>query len=104
VTESGKLMFRRALACGVAIACVGLLSACHSMRGGGCHKPGAYTTAENGAPLKIPPGLKSPDTTQALHVPELNEPEAPARKKGEPCLDAPPPYAVPKPAPLPPDA
>jgi uncharacterized lipoprotein len=81
---------------------VALLGGCRSLSGGdACHKPQPYVTAENGAPLKIPPGLKSPDTSQALRVPDLNEPEPPPRKKSDPCLDAPPPYAVPKPAPPP---
>ena len=98
---TGKL--NRSLACVVAVACMALIGGCKSLGGGGgtCHKPQAYSTAENGAPLKIPPGLKSPDTSQALHIPELNEPEPPPRKKTDPCLDSPPPYAVPKPPPPP---
>jgi len=45
--------------------------------------------------------LQAPDTSQALRVPDLNEPAPPPRKKGDPCLDAPPPYSIPKPAPEP---
>ena len=83
------------------IACAVLLGACHHWGGGTCYKPAAYALAENRPPLKVPPGLKAPDTGQALRIPDLNTPEPPPRKKGEPCLDAPPPYAVPKPAPTP---
>jgi len=48
------------------------------------------------APLKIPPGLDTPDTANALHIPALNTPAPPARKKADPCLDEPPPFNVPK--------
>ncbi len=48
-------------------------------------------------PLKIPPGLEAPDTTNALHLPQLNEPAPPPRTGQQPCLDEPPPYKVAKP-------
>ena len=103
MSESGISTFKRALACTLVVACVGLLGACRSMMGGGdaCHKPGAYVEAKDAPPLKIPPGFKAPDTAQALRIPALNEPAAPPRSKGDPCLDEPPPYSTPKPAPQP---
>jgi uncharacterized lipoprotein len=64
-----------------------------------CHKHQAYMSASSVAPLKIPPGLDLPDTTSALHIPDLKEPAAPQRKGKEPCLDEPPAYKVAKPAP-----
>lgn len=102
MSGSERRTLLRVSVCCVAFACMALLGACRALGGGGaCHKPQPYATAENGAPLKIPPGLKSPDTSQALRIPDLNEPEPPPPKKTDPCLDAPPPYATPKPAPQP---
>jgi uncharacterized lipoprotein len=98
VSKSDFVVFARVLARVGLVAGIVLLTACRSLgSSGACYKPAVYSTAENRPPLKIPPELKSPDTTQALRIPALKEPEPPARKKGEPCLDAPPPYAVPKP-------
>lgn len=62
-----------------------------------CHKKQPYMQASSIAPLKIPAGLDAPDTTNALHLPALNEPAAPARAGQQPCLDEPPPYKVAKP-------
>jgi hypothetical protein len=50
-------------------------------------------------PLKIPPGFDTPDSSNALKIPALNTPEQPRRGKKDPCLDAPPPFNVPKQAP-----
>ena len=81
------------------------LSACHPLRalraiGGTCHDPKkAYMKADSIAPLKIPPGLDNPDTTNALHIPALNEPAPPPRKVTDPCLEEPPPFQVAKQAP-----
>jgi uncharacterized lipoprotein len=61
-----------------------------------CHKKQPYTEAASVPPLKIPAGMDPPDTTNALHLPPLNEPAPPARKGHEPCLDEPPPYKVAK--------
>src|SRR5262245_46040834 len=81
------------------VAVVALVAAgCHSMRAKSCHNPQPYMDAKSVAPLQIPPGLDSPDTTNALRIPRLAEPERPARKGKDPCLDEPPPYNVPKPA------
>jgi uncharacterized lipoprotein len=66
-----------------------------------CHKPQPYMQATSVPPLIIPPGLDAPDTTSALRLPQLNQPAPPQRRGQEPCLDEPPPYKVPKPAPAP---
>jgi uncharacterized lipoprotein len=63
-----------------------------------CHNKQPYMAATSVPPLKIPPGLDVPDTTNALHIPDLKEPAAPPRKGKDPCLDEPPPYKVAKPA------
>ncbi len=80
------------------------LAGCHplqKLRGGGgaCHDTKPYMKAQSVAPLKIPPGLDSPDTANALHIPALNAPAPPPRKRTDPCLDEPPPFSVPKQAP-----
>ncbi len=77
------------------------ISGCNPVRtirnlGGTCHDPKPYQKASSIAPLKIPPGLDTPDTASALHVPTLNEPPPPARKGRDPCLDEPPSFVVPK--------
>ena len=72
-------------------------------KGNACNKPGAtvYGTAQSIAPLRTPPGLDAPDTHAALRIPELKEPAPPPRRSTDPCLDEPPPYAVPKTRPPP---
>jgi uncharacterized lipoprotein len=62
-----------------------------------CHKPQPYMNAQSVAPLQIPPGLDTPDTTNALRIPRLDAPPPPPRKGQEPCLDEPPPFNVQKP-------
>jgi len=75
-----------------------LLGGCHLLRSvGSCHKPQGYENATSVAPLKIPPGLDTPDTTNALRLPVLNEPAPPRRSGKDPCLDEPPPFKVAKP-------
>jgi uncharacterized lipoprotein len=66
-----------------------------------CHKKQAYEGAGSVPPLTIPPGMDPPDTTNALHLPKLNEPAPPPRTGKQPCLDEPPPYKVAKQAPAP---
>jgi uncharacterized lipoprotein len=92
---------------GYRVAVIGVLAAltglagCHPLQrlGGSCHDTKPYMKAGSIAPLKIPPGLDSPDTATALHIPALTAPEPPARKKTDPCLDEPPPFKIPKQAP-----
>jgi uncharacterized lipoprotein len=85
---------------GVAAALMGL-AGCHPLQRlrGSCHENKPYMKATSIAPLKIPPGLDTPDTTNALKIPALNTPEPPPRRKTDPCLDEPPPFNVPKQAP-----
>jgi uncharacterized lipoprotein len=81
------------------------LSGCHLIRGkiseNACNKPQPYQTQRSDPPLQIPPGFDTPDASNQLKLPALNQPAAPPRTTHEPCLDAPPPYKVPKPPPPP---
>lgn len=86
------------------IAVVVGLAGCHPLQhlrngGSACHDVKPYMRADSIAPLKIPPGLDTPDTANALHIPALNTPEPPPAKRTDPCLDAPPAFNVPKQAP-----
>ena len=96
-----KLMLKFGLICAVLLA----LAGCHSLRNRefSCHKKQPYMAATSVAPLKIPAGLDNPDTTNALHIPPLNEPAPPPRKGKQPCLDEPPSFKLP-PKPVPPQA
>ncbi len=77
--------------------CVVLLSACG--KGLSCKQDDSdYAGAVELPALKAPPGLDPPDTRNALKIPQLAEPER-KRGKNEPCLDEPPPFSTPKPAP-----
>ncbi len=91
---------KKSLALAASLSAVALLSACHPLRwfrsGGSCHETKPYTKAASVAPLKIPTGLDAPDTTNALHVPTLNEPAPPPRKPKDPCLEEPPPFQTAK--------
>lgn len=88
----------------VLVAGLTTLAGCHPIRALrtrelSCHHKQPYMAATSVAPLKIPAGLENPDTTNALHIPALNEPAPPARKGKEPCLDEPPSFKAPaKPA------
>ena len=90
---------------GIILAVVVGLEGCHPIQWFrnselSCHRKQTYMAATSVQPLKIPAGLDTPDTTNALHIPPLNEPAPPARKGKEACLDEPPPFkAPPKPAP-----
>jgi uncharacterized lipoprotein len=86
----------------LSVAVVLIAAGCRS-GGNVCEKPGIYTQAQSTAPLRIPVGLQTPDTRQALRIPELNTPEPPPRRKGEACLDEPPKYTNPT-GPKPPPA
>ena len=88
---------------GVLLAVSLALAGCHPIRAlksraYSCHNKQPYTAATSVAPLKIPPGLDVPDTTNGLKIPDLNEPAPPPRKGHDPCLDEPPPFKVVKPA------
>jgi uncharacterized lipoprotein len=74
------------------------LMGCHSLRsaGGTCNENKPYMKAASVAPLKIPPGLDMPDTASALHIPALNTPDLPPRKKTDACLDEAPEFKTPK--------
>ena len=74
------------------------LGGCHALGANSCHARQPYTNAKSVAPLKVPPGLDSPDTSSALRIPSLNEPAPPPRKGKQPCLDEPPPFKVRQPA------
>lgn len=93
---------------GIILAVVVGLAGCHPIRAFrnselSCHRKQPYMASTSVPPLKIPAGLDTPDTTNALHIPPLNEPAPPLRKGKEPCLDEPPPFKVP-PKPAPPQA
>ena len=63
-----------------------------------CKEPEGYSQAAvEGANLKIPAGLESPDTRSALRIPDLNTPAPPPRTEAQGCLDQPPSYTVNKP-------
>jgi|SRR5690242_21836136 uncharacterized lipoprotein len=99
-----KLLLKLGLICAVLVG----LAGCHplqSLRGRelSCHKKQAYMAATSVPPLKIPAGLDTPDATNALRIPPLNEPAPPPRKGKEPCLDEPPSFKLP-PKPTPPQA
>jgi uncharacterized lipoprotein len=83
----------------LALALIGPLCGCQHFRrvANTCNKkPTMYANADSIASLKVPPGIDRPDTHAALKIPTLNEPAPPRRTVKDPCLDAPPLYAVPK--------
>ena len=85
----------------VALALLATLAGCHPFRtlsklGGSCHDVKPYLNAKSVPPLQVPPGLEPADTSSALRIPKLNEPEPPRRGEKDPCLDEPPPFATPK--------
>jgi uncharacterized lipoprotein len=91
---------------GILLAVSFALTGCHPIRALrsrelSCHRKQPYMAATSATPLKIPAGLDNPDTTNALHIPPLNEPAPPARKGKEPCLDEPPSFKLPPKAPAP---
>ena len=81
----------------VFFAAATLLSGCHivSRLNPDCHVRQEYQQAAQVAPLKVPEGLDSPNTKDALVIPTVElAPPAPGPK--DTCLDVPPRY---KPAP-----
>ena len=93
------MKFRAAVLCLAGLLL--LLGGCKSLRGSSCNKRQPYQSAYSVAPLKIPAGLEGLDTSTALKLPPLHEPDPPALTTKDPCLDVPPSFKVPKPAPLP---
>jgi uncharacterized lipoprotein len=86
------------------LAALWALAACHPIQrirdaGTSCRVNRPYQRAASVAPLKIPAGLDTPENANALHIPALNEPEPPPRNPKDPCLDEPPSFSIPKPAP-----
>jgi hypothetical protein len=84
----------------LAAVCATLLCSCatlhrwtHRTPAPGCHEPAFNGNSDTRAPLKVPEGLSAPDTTGAVKIPALNEPEA-RRGKNDPCLDMPPNYGT----------
>lgn len=91
-------MTLRPMLLSLACAALALATGCRGVVGGSCHKPQAYADAGNLPSLRMPAGLDGPDTSEALEVPPLNEPEVKLDPDG-PCLEAPPAIVAP---PLPP--
>jgi len=98
---STSFLTRQRLALLCVFAAVLGLTGCQHLRnlGGSCHDTKPYMKARSIEPLKIPPGFDTPDSSNALKIPALNTPAPPPRGKKDPCLDAPPPFNVPKQAP-----
>ena len=74
-----------------------LMSGCHlfSKLNPDCHSPQEYQHALSAAPLKVPAGLDSPNTTGALVIPAVADAPPPPGPHDS-CFDVPPRY---KPAP-----
>jgi uncharacterized lipoprotein len=71
----------------------------HSAKNELCKEPEGYAQAAEAKALTVPAGLESPDTRNALRIPDLTTPPPPPRTKGQGCLDEPPSYTVAKPKP-----
>jgi uncharacterized lipoprotein len=79
------------------VAASALMSGCHifTKLNPDCHTRQEYQNALSAPPLKVPPGLDSPNTAGALVIPTVTDvPPPPGRK--DTCYDVPPRY---KPAP-----
>ncbi len=77
----------------VLTAAAGLMSGCHvfGKLTPDCHTAQEYQRAGQVAPLKVPPGLDSPNTQGALVIPAVAVAPAPPGPK-DACLDVPPRY------------
>jgi len=82
----------------ILIVAATLLSGCHlfSKLTPDCHSAQEYQRAGQVAPLKVPPGLDSPNTKDALLIPTVDL-APPPRGPKDACLDLPPKY-VPAPS------
>ncbi|HKD54807.1 MAG TPA: hypothetical protein VKB72_11395 [Steroidobacteraceae bacterium] len=78
------------------VALLATLSGCHALRSKSCNGKQPYMQAKSVPPLVVPSGLDTPDTTNALRLPALNEPPPPPRHGDQPCLDEPPSFKVPQ--------
>jgi uncharacterized lipoprotein len=79
------------------IAASALMSGCHlfTKLNPDCHTKQEYQHALSAPPLKVPPGLDSPNTTGALVIPAVSDAPPPPGPH-DTCYDVPPRY---KPAP-----
>jgi uncharacterized lipoprotein len=77
----------------ILIAAAALTSGCHlfSKLTPDCHTPQEYQRAGQVTPLKVPPGLDSPNTKDALVIPTVELAPPPPGPK-DACLDVPPRY------------
>ena len=77
----------------ILIASAALTSGCHlfSKLTPDCHTPQEYQRAGQVAPLKVPVGLDSPNTKDALVIPTVELAPPPPGPK-DACLDQPPRY------------
>ena len=75
----------------ILIAAATLASGCHlfGKLTPDCHTPQEYQRAGQVAPLKVPPGLDSPNTKDALVIPTVELAPPPPGPK-DACLDVPP--------------
>lgn len=85
------------------LVCLALLlsvSGCHTLRSKlgerTCTETRTYANERSVPALKIPSGVDAPETTNALRLPELNEPAPPPRPRSARCLDEPPSFKVQK--------
>jgi uncharacterized lipoprotein len=79
------------------VAASALMSGCHlfTKLNPDCHHRQDYQNALSAPPLKVPPGLDSPNTAGALVIPTVTDVPPPPGPK-DTCYDVPPRY---KPAP-----
>jgi uncharacterized lipoprotein len=70
-----------------------LMSGCHlfGKLNPDCHSPQEYQHALSAAPLKVPAGLDSPNTTGALVIPAVTDAPPPPGPHDS-CFDVPPRY------------
>src|SRR5258708_20445615 len=78
------------------VAAATLMSGCHLFRGADCHTRQEYQRAGQVPPLKVPPGVDTPNTQGALVIPTVELAPPPPGPKDS-CPDVPPPYNPPPP-------
>ncbi len=76
------------------------VSGCHTLHNkfssNRCSESRTYEGERSVAPLKVPAGMGTPETANALRLPQLNEPAPPPRPRTARCLDEPPSFKVEK--------